>query len=74
MGRVMSVIFLAVNGFDPVAYAGVTLFVSNGFDIQNIIPALAVTRLVIGLIILWKGKSYRQDYSEMQKAETKPQY
>lgn len=48
MGRVMSVIFLAMNGFDPIAYAGVTLFVSNGFDIQNIV--LAFTGLVIALI------------------------
>lgn len=66
MGRVMSVIFLAMNGFDPIAYAGVTLFVSNGFDIQNIMLAFAITGLVIALIILWKGKSYRQDYSDIQ--------
>ncbi|WP_252313218.1 hypothetical protein [Sinobaca sp. H24] len=70
----MSVIFLAMNGFDPIAYAGVTLFVSNGFAIQNIILAFAVTGLVIALIILWKGKSYRQDYSDVQKAEMKPEY
>lgn len=74
MGRVMSVIFLAMNGFDPIAYAGVTLFVSNGFAIQNIMLAFAITGLVIALVILWKGKSYRQDYSEIQKVETKPQY
>lgn len=74
MGRVMSVIFLAMNGFDPIAYAGVTLFVSNGFAIQNIILAFAITGLFIALIILWKGKSYRQDYSDVQEAEMKPQY
>lgn len=70
MGRVMSVIFLAMNGFDPIAYAGVTLFVSNGFDIQNIILAFSFTGIVIALIILWRGKTYRQDYSNVQEAET----
>lgn len=71
MGRVMSVIFLAMNGFDPIAYAGVTLFISNGFDIQNIVLLFAITGLVIALIILWGGKGYRQEYSDIQKAETK---
>lgn len=70
-GRVMSVIFLAMNGFDPLAYAGVTLFVSNGFDIQNIVLVFAIIGLVIALLILGNGKSYRQDYSDIQSAETK---
>lgn len=61
MGRVMSVIFLAMNGFDPIAYAGVTLFVSNGFDIQNVMLAFALTGLIIALFILWRGKTYRSD-------------
>lgn len=69
-GRVMSVIFLAMNGFDPLAYAGVTLFVSNGFDIQDIVLVFASTGLVIAFMIWWKGKSYRQDYSDIQPTET----
>ncbi|QKS73338.1 MFS transporter [Paenalkalicoccus suaedae] len=69
MGRVMSVIFLAMNGFDPLAYAGVTLFVSNGYNIQHIMLAFALTGLVIAMIISWRGKSYRQDYSDVQENE-----
>ena len=69
MGCVMSVIFQAMNGFDPIAYAAVTLFVSNGLDIQNIILAFAFTGLVIALKIFWRGKSYRQDYSNLEKVE-----
>lgn len=73
MGRVMSVIFLAMNGFDPIAYVGVTLFVSNGFDIQNVMLAFSLTGLIIALFILWKGKTYRQDNTHLLKSKTKKQ-
>ncbi|WEG18892.1 MFS transporter [Alkalihalophilus pseudofirmus] len=61
MGRVMSVIFLAMNGFDPLAYAGVTLLVTRGLDIQNIVLCFSLIGLMIALFVLWKGKSYRED-------------
>ncbi|KHF41534.1 MFS transporter [Halalkalibacter okhensis] len=61
MGRVMSVIFLAMNGFDPLAYAGVTLLVTRGFDIQNIVLSFTMIGLLIALLILWRGKAFRQD-------------
>ncbi|MCM3488091.1 MFS transporter [Alkalihalophilus marmarensis] len=61
MGRVMSVIFLAMNGFDPLAYAGVTLLVTRGLDIQNIVLCFSLIGLMIALLILWRGRSYRED-------------
>lgn len=59
MGRVMSIVFLAMNGFDPLAYASVTFLVSKGFDIQLVILSFSIVGLLIALITLWKGKSYR---------------
>ncbi|PPA69529.1 MFS transporter [Jeotgalibacillus proteolyticus] len=60
MGRVMSIIFLAMNGFDPLAYAGVTLLVARGFDIQSIILSFSLAGLIVSLFILWRGKAYRE--------------
>lgn len=59
MGRVMSIVFLAMNGFDPLAYATVTLLVSRGIDIQLVILSFAIIGLIIALVTLWKGKTYR---------------
>lgn len=61
MGRVMSVIFLAMNGFDPLAYAGVTLLVTRGFDIQNIVLSFAIIGLIIALLVFWRGKAFRSE-------------
>ncbi|RXZ78986.1 MFS transporter [Paenibacillaceae bacterium] len=63
MGRVMSIVFLAMNGFDPLAYASVTLLVSRGFDIQLVILSFSIVGLIIALITLWKGKTYRNSTS-----------
>lgn len=63
-GRVMSIIFLAMNGFDPIAYAGVTLFVSRGFDIQMIILSFSLIGLIIALITFWRGRSFRNYTSD----------
>ncbi|MFS0723142.1 MFS transporter [Paenibacillus sp. 1P07SE] len=59
MGRVMSIVFLAMNGFDPLAYAAVTLLVSRGFDIQSIILSFSIVGLLIALVTLWRGKVFR---------------
>lgn len=59
MGRVMSIVFLAMNGFDPIAYASVTFFVSKGIDIQSVILSFSMVGLLLALIALWKGKVYR---------------
>lgn len=65
MGRVMSIIFLAMNGFDPLAYAGVTLLVSKGIDIQTIIFVFSVIGLLIALLLFWKGRTYRTYRSQI---------
>ncbi|ADU29327.1 MFS transporter [Evansella cellulosilytica] len=59
MGRVMSIVFLAMNGFDPLAYASVTLLVSRGFDIQLVILSFSIVGLMIALSILWRGNTFR---------------
>ncbi|CAG9622264.1 MFS transporter [Sutcliffiella rhizosphaerae] len=59
MGRVMSIVFLAMNGFDPLAYASVTLLVSRGFDIQLVILSFSIVGLVIACTILWRGNTFR---------------
>jgi MFS family permease len=60
MGRVMSIVFLAMNGFDPLAYAGVTALVARGIDVQHVILSFSMVGLIIALIIFWKGKTFRQ--------------
>ncbi|WP_263706407.1 MFS transporter [Shouchella tritolerans] len=59
MGRVMSIVFLAMNGFDPLAYASVTFLVSRGIDVQHVILYYSIVGLMIALITLWKGKTYK---------------
>ncbi len=60
MGRVMSIVFLAMNGFDPLAYASVTFLVARGFDIQLVILSFSAVGLVIALLTLWRGRTYRR--------------
>ncbi|MBM7837058.1 putative MFS family arabinose efflux permease [Alkalihalobacillus xiaoxiensis] len=60
MGRVMSIVFLAMNGFDPLAYASVTFLVARGFDIQMVILSFSAVGLVIALLTLWRGRTYRR--------------
>ncbi|GAB6930659.1 hypothetical protein JCM10914A_46420 [Paenibacillus sp. JCM 10914] len=55
----MSIVFLAMNGFDPLAYASVTLFVSWGIDVQQVILSFSIVGLIIALTILWRGQTYR---------------
>ncbi|MDO7283730.1 MULTISPECIES: MFS transporter [Shouchella] len=59
MGKVMSIVFLAMNGFDPLAYASVTFLVSKGIDVQHVILSFSIVGLMIALITLWKGKTYK---------------
>lgn len=59
MGRVMSIVFLAMNGFDPLAYASVTFFVSKGINIQLVILSFSIIGLIIALVTLWKGRTFR---------------
>lgn len=58
MGRVMSIIFLAMNGFDPLAYAMVTLLNTMGISIQAVMFAFSIVGLIITLFITVKAKDY----------------
>lgn len=58
MGRVMSIIFLAMNGFDPIAYGLVSALVAGGVSIQLILLGLGLAGLGIAIIVFLKAKSY----------------
>ncbi|MBM7839495.1 MFS family permease [Alkalihalobacillus xiaoxiensis] len=58
MGRVMSIIFLAMNGFDPIAYGIVSALVAGGVSIQLILLGLSLAGLAIAILVLVKAKSY----------------
>lgn len=60
MGRVMSLIFLAMNGFDPIAYAIVGIMTSAGISIQSILLGFGMIGMVIALVILWKAKGFQK--------------
>ncbi|MFD1067938.1 MFS transporter [Oceanobacillus locisalsi] len=58
MGRVMSIIFLAMNGFDPLAYGLVSMFSAIGFNIQYVLLAFSLLGLIIATIIALRAKDY----------------
>lgn len=60
MGRVMSLIFLAMNGFDPIAYAIVGIMTSAGISIQSILLGFGMVGMIIALVILWKAKGFQK--------------
>ncbi|GAF21157.1 MULTISPECIES: MFS transporter [Shouchella] len=58
MGRVMSIIFLAMNGFDPIAYGLVSALVAADVRIQLILFGLGIAGLFIACIVKWKAPYY----------------
>lgn len=58
MGRVMSIIFLAMNGFDPIAYGIVSTLNTMGINIQTVLLAFALLGLLITIFITFKAKNY----------------
>ncbi|AXF57258.1 MFS transporter [Salicibibacter kimchii] len=59
MGRVMSIIFLAMNGFDPVSYGIIAGFVSAGIPVQMVLLGLGIMGMVIALVVFFKAKEFR---------------
>lgn len=59
MGRVMSLIYLAMNGFDPIAYGVIPELVSRGFSIQNVLLIFALIALIISIFTIFKGKKFQ---------------
>lgn len=60
MGRVMSLIFLAMNGFDPVAYALVSGLAALGMPVQFILLGFGISGLLITTVIFIKAKEFQK--------------
>lgn len=60
MGRVMSLIYLAMNGFDPIAYGIIPSLTETGISLQTVLLIFALLAVLIGLIVLVKGKKYQR--------------
>lgn len=59
-GRVMSLIFLAMNGFDPIAYAAVSGLTGAGIAVQTVLTGFGIIGLIVGLVILFKAKNFQK--------------
>ncbi|RKD75947.1 MFS transporter [Sinobaca qinghaiensis] len=59
-GRVMSLVFLAMNGFDPIAYAIVSILTTAGIPVQFILLGFGATGMIIAVSILVKAKAFQQ--------------
>lgn len=59
MGRVMSIIFLAMNGFDPISYALVSGLSAASISIQTILLSFAMIGLIITAVLFKKAKVYQ---------------
>ncbi|ASS69989.1 MULTISPECIES: MFS transporter [Bacillus] len=60
MGRVMSIVFLASHGFNPVAFAIITPLAAIGIDIQAVMLAAGIVCLIAGIIIFFNSRSYQK--------------
>ncbi|AKG75226.1 MFS transporter [Salinicoccus halodurans] len=60
MGRVMSLIFLAMNGFDPIAYALVSGLTTFGIPVQFILLGFGSIGLLITVVIFMKAKEFQK--------------
>ncbi|GAA0356870.1 MFS transporter [Bacillus horti] len=58
MGRVMSIVYLAMNGFDPIAYGIVSALVSAGYNIQLILFVSGILGMIVAILVWFKGKTY----------------
>lgn len=59
-GRVMSLIFLAMTGFDPISYVVISGLNTMDISIFNVLAISAFTSLFVWIIILFNSKNYRQ--------------
>ncbi|WP_252315993.1 hypothetical protein [Sinobaca sp. H24] len=59
-GRVMSLVFLAMNGFDPIAYAIVSILTTAGIPVQFILLGFGTIGMIIAVSILVKAKAFQQ--------------
>ncbi|GAK04969.1 LOW QUALITY PROTEIN: MFS general substrate transporter [Geomicrobium sp. JCM 19037] len=60
IGRVMSLVYLAMNGFDPIAYGVIPWLIEGGLSIQHVLLVFALIAMLVGVVVLLKGKSYQR--------------
>ncbi|RIU93476.1 MFS transporter [Oceanobacillus picturae] len=58
MGRVMSIIFLAMNGFDPIAYGVVSALITVGISVKLTLLTFGIAGLIVALIIYFRARNY----------------
>ncbi|WP_436955506.1 MFS transporter [Staphylococcus sp. AS1337] len=58
-GRVMSLIFLAMTGFDPISYVVISGLNTMDISIFNVLAISAIASIVVWLFILMNSKVYR---------------
>ncbi|WP_436882207.1 MFS transporter [Staphylococcus gallinarum] len=59
-GRVMSLIFLAMTGFDPISYVVISGLNAMDISIFNVLAISAFSSLFVWVLILFNSKNYRQ--------------
>lgn len=59
-GRVMSLIFLAMTGFDPISYVVISGLNTMDISIFNVLAISAFSSLFVWVLILFNSKNYRQ--------------
>lgn len=59
LGRVMSIVYLAMNGFDPIAYGVIPQLFSIGISIQKILLIFALLALIISIVLMFRAKEYK---------------
>lgn len=59
-GRVMSLIFLAMTGFDPISYVVISGLNTMDISIFNVLAISAFSSLFVWILILFNSKNYRQ--------------
>ncbi|WP_066186843.1 MULTISPECIES: MFS transporter [Gracilibacillus] len=59
MGRVMSIVFLAMNGFDPISYGVVTGLIAIDVSIQVILLCFGVVGFIIAMSLFVKAHGYK---------------
>lgn len=59
LGRVMSIVFLASSGFDPLAFALVSFLMTAGLSIHTLITVMSLIGFLSAILITVKGKHFR---------------
>ncbi|MCY1105542.1 MFS transporter [Shouchella clausii] len=66
MGRVTSLVYLAMNGFDPIAYAVLSALIATAYPIQWILFSFGLAGLFASIILYTRAKEFIQ-YRTMNK-------